>query len=58
MWKRNLASLSNLVAGDVIVLSQQHPVANSQAFANAIAALPKNSVARIVIVRPGTAMRV
>ena len=48
-----LASLSNLVAGDVIVQVNSTPVANSQAFANAIAALPKNSVARIVIVRQG-----
>ena len=48
-----LASLSNLVAGDVIVQVNSTPVANSQAFAKAIAALPKNSVARIVIVRQG-----
>ena len=48
-----LASLSNLVAGDVIVQVNSTPVANSQAFAKAIAALPKNSVARIVIIRQG-----
>ncbi|WHP05663.1 Do family serine endopeptidase [Acinetobacter corruptisaponis] len=48
-----LASLSNLVAGDVIVQVNSTPVANSQAFAKAIAALPKNSVARIVILRQG-----
>ena len=48
-----LASLSNLVAGDVIVQVNSTPVANSQAFARAIAALPKNSVARIVIIRQG-----
>ena len=48
-----LASLSNLVAGDVIVQVNGTPVANSQAFAKAIAALPKNSVARIVIIRQG-----
>ena len=48
-----LASLSNLVAGDVIVQVNSTPVANSQAFAKAIAALPKNSVARIVIIRHG-----
>ena len=48
-----LASLSNLVAGDVIVQVNSTPVANSQAFAKAIAALPKNSVARIVIIRLG-----
>ena len=47
------ASLSNLVAGDVIVQVNSTPVANSQAFAKAIAALPKNSVARIVIIRQG-----
>ena len=48
-----LASLSNLVAGDVIVQVNSTPVANSQAFAKAIAGLPKNSVARIVIIRQG-----
>ena len=48
-----LASLSNLVAGDVIVQVNSTPIANSQAFARAIAALPKNSVARIVIIRQG-----
>ena len=48
-----LASLSNLVAGDVIVQVNSTPVTNSQAFAKAIAALPKNSVARIVIIRQG-----
>ena len=48
-----LASLSNLVAGDVIVQVNSTPVTNSQAFARAIAALPKNSVARIVIIRQG-----
>ncbi|WP_333660477.1 Do family serine endopeptidase [Acinetobacter sp.] len=48
-----LASLSNLVAGDVIVQVNSTSVANSQAFAKAIAALPKNSVARIVIIRQG-----
>ena len=48
-----LASLSNLVAGDVIVQVNSTPVANSQAFARAIAALPKNSVVRIVIIRQG-----
>ena len=48
-----LASLSNLVAGHVIVQVNSTPVANSQAFAKAIAGLPKNSVARIVIVRQG-----
>lgn len=48
-----LASLSNLVAGDVIVQVNSTPIANSQAFAKAIAALPKNSVARIVIIRQG-----
>ncbi|MDH0031308.1 MULTISPECIES: Do family serine endopeptidase [unclassified Acinetobacter] len=48
-----LASLSNLVAGDVIVQVNSTPVPNSQAFAKAIAALPKNSVARIVIIRQG-----
>ena len=48
-----LASLSNLVAGDVIVQVNSTPVTNRQAFAKAIAALPKNSVARIVIIRQG-----
>ena len=48
-----LASLSNLVAGDVIVQVNSTPVTNSQAFAKAIAGLPKNSVARIVIIRQG-----
>lgn len=48
-----LASLSNLVAGDVIVQVNGTPITNSQMFAKTIAGLPKNSVARVAIIRQG-----
>ncbi|WP_038345408.1 Do family serine endopeptidase [Acinetobacter sp. A47] len=48
-----LASLSNLVAGDVIVQVNGTPITNSQMFAKTVAGLPKNSVARVAIIRQG-----
>ena len=48
-----LASLSNLVAGDVIVQVNGKEVTDSQMFAKAVAALPKKSVARVTIIRQG-----
>lgn len=48
-----LASLSNIVAGDVIVQVNGTAITNSQMFAKTVAALPKNSVARITIIRQG-----
>lgn len=48
-----LASLSNIVAGDVIVQVNGTPIANSQMFAKTIASLQKNSVARVIIIRQG-----
>ncbi|WP_336936169.1 Do family serine endopeptidase [Acinetobacter beijerinckii] len=48
-----LASLSNIVAGDVILQVNGTPITNSQMFAKTVAALPKNSVARVAIVRQG-----
>lgn len=47
------ASLSNLVAGDVIVQVNGTPITNSQQFAKTVSALPKNSVARVTIIRQG-----
>lgn len=48
-----LASLSNIVAGDVIVQVNGTAITNSQMFAKTVAALPKNSVARVTIIRQG-----
>ncbi|MBH2002403.1 MAG: Do family serine endopeptidase [Moraxellaceae bacterium] len=48
-----LASLSNIVAGDVILQVNGTAISNSQMFAKTVAALPKNSVARIAIIRQG-----
>ena len=48
-----LASLSNIVAGDVIIQVNGTPITNSQMFAKTVAALPKNSVARVAIIRQG-----
>ncbi|MFW1951037.1 Do family serine endopeptidase [Acinetobacter beijerinckii] len=48
-----LASLSNIVAGDVILQVNGTPITNSQMFAKTVAALPKNSVARVAIIRQG-----
>ena len=48
-----LASLSNIVAGDVIIQVNGIPITNSQMFAKTVAALPKNSVARVAIIRQG-----
>ena len=47
------ASLSNLVAGDVIVQVNGTAITNSQQFAKTVSALPKNSVARVTIIRQG-----
>lgn len=48
-----LASLSNIVAGDVILQVNGTPIINSHMFAKTVAALPKNSVARVAIIRQG-----
>ncbi|AVZ86060.1 MULTISPECIES: Do family serine endopeptidase [unclassified Acinetobacter] len=48
-----LASLSNIVAGDVILQVNGTPILNSQMFVKTMAALPKNSVARVAIIRQG-----
>ena len=48
-----LASLSNIVTGDVIVQVNGTAITNSQMFAKTVAALPKNSVARVTIIRQG-----
>ncbi len=48
-----LASLSNIVARDVIVQVNGTAITNSQMFAKTVAALPKNSVARVTIIRQG-----
>lgn len=49
----SLASLSNIVAGDVILQVNGTPILNSQMFVKTMAALPKNSVARVAIIRQG-----
>ena len=49
----SLASLSNIVAGDVILQVNGRPILNSQMFVKTMAALPKNSVARVAIIRQG-----
>lgn len=49
----SLASLSNIVAGDVILQVNGTPILNSQMFVKTMAALPKNSVARVTIIRQG-----
>ncbi len=49
----SLASLSNIVAGDVIHQVNGTPILNSQMFVKTMAALPKNSVARVAIIRQG-----
>ena len=48
-----LASLSNIVAGDVIFQVNGTAIQNGQHFAKVIGALPKNSVARVGIIRQG-----
>ena len=48
-----LASLSNIIAGDVIIQVNGTPITNSQMFAKTVAALPKKSVARVAIIRQG-----
>ncbi|MEF9955982.1 MAG: Do family serine endopeptidase [Acinetobacter sp.] len=48
-----LASLSNIVAGDVIFQVNGTAIQNAQHFAKVIGALPKNSVARVGIIRQG-----
>ncbi|MCE1270628.1 MAG: Do family serine endopeptidase [Acinetobacter sp.] len=49
----SLASLSNIVAGDVILQVNGTLILNSQMFVKTMAALPKNSVARVAIIRQG-----
>ncbi|MCH7333548.1 Do family serine endopeptidase [Acinetobacter modestus] len=49
----SLASLSNIVAGDIILQVNGTPILNSQMFVKTMAALPKNSVARVAIIRQG-----
>ncbi len=49
----SLASLSNIVAGDVILQVNGTPILNSQMFVKTMTALPKNSVARVAIIRQG-----
>ncbi len=48
-----LASLSNIVAGDVITHVNGTAISNSQMFAKTIAALPKQGVVRVGIIRQG-----
>ena len=48
-----LASLSNIVAGDVIFQVNGTAIQDAQHFAKVIGALPKNSVARVGIIRQG-----
>ena len=48
-----LASRSNLMPGDVIVQINSTRINNTSEFARAVAALPKNSVARISLIRQG-----
>ncbi|WP_293745387.1 Do family serine endopeptidase [uncultured Acinetobacter sp.] len=49
----SLASLSNIVAGDIILQVNGTPILNSQMFVKTMTALPKNSVARVAIIRQG-----
>lgn len=49
----SLASLSKIVAGDVILQVNGTPILNSQMFVKTMTALPKNSVARVAIIRQG-----
>lgn len=48
-----LASRSNLMPGDVIVQINSTRINNTSEFARAVASLPKNSVARISLIRQG-----
>ncbi|WP_109440775.1 Do family serine endopeptidase [Acinetobacter haemolyticus] len=48
-----LASLSNIVAGDVILQVNGTAINDSASFARVIAGLPKGSVARVAIIRQG-----
>ncbi|WP_336720166.1 Do family serine endopeptidase [Acinetobacter soli] len=48
-----LASRSNLMPGDVIVQINSTRINNTSEFARAVAALPKNSVARVSLIRQG-----
>ncbi|MEG2884254.1 MAG: PDZ domain-containing protein, partial [Acinetobacter sp.] len=49
----SLASLSNIVAGDIILQVNGTAISNSQMFVKTMSALPKNSVARVAIIRQG-----
>ncbi|MFM6906090.1 MAG: Do family serine endopeptidase [Acinetobacter tjernbergiae] len=49
----SLASLSNIVAGDIILQVNGTVISNSQMFVKTMTALPKNSVARVAIIRQG-----
>ena len=46
-------ALSNIVAGDIILQVNGTAISNSQMFVKTMSALPKNSVARVAIIRQG-----
>jgi len=48
-----LASLSNIIPGDVITQVNNSQILNSQDFAKVVSNLPKNTVARVAIIRQG-----
>lgn len=48
-----LASLSNIIPGDVIVQVNNNQILNSQDFAKVVSNLQKNTVARVAIIRQG-----
>ncbi|BDE22563.1 serine protease [Acinetobacter baumannii] len=48
-----LASLSNIIPGDVIIQVNNTQILNSQDFAKVVSNLPKNTVARVGIIRQG-----
>lgn len=48
-----LASLSNIIPGDVITQVNNNQILNSQDFAKVVSNLPKNTVARVAIIRQG-----
>ena len=49
----SLASLSNIIAGDIILQVNGKAISNTQMFIKTMTTLPKNSVARVVIIRQG-----
>ena len=48
-----LASLSNIIPGDIIIQVNGSEILNSQVFAKVVSNLPKNTVARVAIIRQG-----